>query len=142
MRSQPWGEAMADLYQLFQWLHAYWWLVPVIALAVLNIRDFWRGTTLMSRVLYGPRTGRARGVFEVGRIFIKHPWLFLSWSKETRFRAARLFAEVEILNPRSSAPNRHDFSDKASYRRRGWNGPTVRPGASGTRRPTSENNSP
>ena len=107
---------MADLYQLFQWLHAYWWLVPVIVLAVLNIRDFWRGTTLMSRVLYGPRTGRARGVFELGRIFIKHPWLFLSWSKETRFRAARLFSEVEILNPRSSAPNRHDFSDEASYR--------------------------
>src|SRR5262249_38905165 len=70
----------------------------------------------MSRVLYGPRSGRARGAFELGRIFIKHPWLFLSWSKETRFRAARLFAEVEILNPRSSSPNRHDFSDVASFR--------------------------
>src|SRR6516225_7238672 len=110
------GGPMPDLYQLFQKLHAYWWLVPVIVLAVLNIRDFSRGTTLMSRVLYGPLTGRARATFELGRIFIKHPWLFLSWSRDTRFRAARLFAEVEILNPRSSAPNRHDFSDQASYR--------------------------
>jgi len=107
---------MPDLYQLFQKLHAYWWLVPVIVLAVLNIRDFSRGTTLMSRVLYGPLTGRARATFELGRIFIKHPWLFLSWSRDTRFRAARLFAEVEILNPRNPAPNPHDFSDKALFR--------------------------
>jgi hypothetical protein len=104
------------LYQLFQKLHAYWWLVPIIVLAVLNIRDFWRGTTLMSCVLYRPLSGRARATFELGRIFIKHPWLFLSWSKETRFRAARLFVEVKILNPKGPAPNPHDFSDKASFR--------------------------
>lgn len=108
---------MPDLYHLAQTLHSYWWFVPVLVLAALNLRDFWRGTTLISRVLYAPRTGRARAGLKLGRIFIAHPWLFLSWSKATRFRAARLFAEVEILNPKSAAPNANDFNDRPLFER-------------------------
>lgn len=92
---------------VLQTIKSYWFLVPFIVLLYLNIRDFGRAASLVRRVF--PDTGWRSAATIVGKLFLGHWWLLASWSKYARLRAARLFVEIEILNPGKEAPNNNDY---------------------------------
>jgi hypothetical protein len=86
----------------------YWDRALLVLLALYVLRDFYRGTALISRVLSDSMSPPLAAV-KLLLMYVKHPWLFLRREKSKRFRAARLFTEIEILEPAPRAPNRDDY---------------------------------
>jgi hypothetical protein len=102
---------MSTLDAIWDGIQFSWWLlftaVPFVLLVALVIRDFYRGTAFIARVIY-EGGGYLPAGFALLGIYLRHRWLLVSWSTR-RFRAARLFTEIEILEPEAVAPNPNDY---------------------------------
>ena len=102
---------MSTLNAMWEGIQFSWWLLftvtPFALLAALVIRDFSRGASFIARVLH-ESGGRLAAALALAVIYLKHPWLLATWSTK-RFRAARLYAEIEILEPEAVAPNPNDY---------------------------------
>jgi hypothetical protein len=96
---------MSTLYRTWESIQFYWVVIGLLALTLFVIYDSRRGLVFIRRVLLRSRLSAAWALIN---IYGRHPWLLTTWS-ERRFRAARLFAEIEILEPATDAPNPDDF---------------------------------